>query len=166
MDNSKDFLGQIEEYFGKPKRKPEQYSALGLAYIGDAVYDMIIRTIVMDMGNKKVSQFHHMTSSMVKAESQAELMKAILEELTEEEEAVFRHGRNAKSPTSAKNASIIDYRVATGFEALLGYLYLHHKWNRALELIKKGLDATGQLKRWLYPDLNDYKKEGMGKNEI
>lgn len=144
MEEKKDLLEQIEEVFGKSQRAPEQYSALGLAYIGDAVYDMIIRTIVVDLGNKKVSQFHRMTSSIVKAESQAELMKSILEELTEEEEAVFRHGRNAKSATSAKNASILDYRVATGFEALLGYLYLQHKTDRILELIKIGFDKTGQ----------------------
>lgn len=149
MNNNRDFLEQIEEYFGKSKRKPEQYSALGLAYIGDGVYDLIIRTIVIDLGNSKVSQFHRMTSSIVKAESQSKLMKAILEDLNEEEEAIFRHGRNAKSATSAKNASIIDYRVATGFEALLGYLYLQHNMDRALELVKKGLEKTGQMPRTL-----------------
>lgn len=149
MNNNRDFFEQIEEYFGKSKRKPEQYSALGLAYIGDGVYDLIIRTIVIDLGNSKVSQFHRMTSSIVKAESQSKLMKAILEDLNEEEEAIFRHGRNAKSATSAKNASIIDYRVATGFEALLGYLYLQHNMDRALELVKKGLEKTGQMPRTL-----------------
>lgn len=140
-----DFFGAIEEKFGTPKRKPEQYSALGLAYIGDGVYDLVIRTIVVDLGNKKVNQLHRMTSSIVKAESQAKLMKVILEELTEEEEAIFRHGRNAKSGTSAKNASITDYRIATGFEALLGYLYLKHRMPRVLELVKIGLDKTGQM---------------------
>ena len=60
MEEKKDLLEQIEEVFGKSQRAPEQYSALGLAYIGDAVYDMIIRTIVVDLGNKKVSQFHRM----------------------------------------------------------------------------------------------------------
>lgn len=148
MDNKKDFFELVEMYFGESKRKPEQYSALGLAYIGDAVYDIIIRTIVVDLGNKKVSQFHKMTSSIVKAEAQAELMKAILEDLTEEEEAIFRHGRNAKSPTSAKNAPIVSYRIATGFEALMGYLYLQHKMERALELIKMGFDKTGQISEW------------------
>ena len=145
MENNMDFFGQIEEHFGKSRRSPEQYSALGLAYIGDAVYDIIIRTIIVDLGNKKVSKFHRMTSSIVKAESQAKLMKTIMEDLTEEEETIFRHGRNAKSPTSAKNASIVDYRVATGFEALVGYLYLQHKTERALELIEKGLKKTKQL---------------------
>ena len=140
-----DFLESVEKYFGYSKLKPEQYSSLGLAYIGDGVYDLIIRTIVIDLGNGKVKNFHRLTSSVVKAESQAKLVKEILELLTEEELVVYRHGRNAKSATSAKNASIIDYRLATGFEALLGYLYLKHQMDRSLFLVKYGLEKTGQL---------------------
>lgn len=145
MEGKRDFFGEIEEKFGMPLRQPEQYSALGLAYIGDGVYDLIIRTIVVNLGNKKVNLFHQMTSGIVKAESQAKLMKEIMDCLTEEEEAVFRHGRNAKSSTSAKNASILDYRVATGFEALIGYLYLKHEMERILELVWTGLEKTGQM---------------------
>ena len=141
----KDFLGDIEQFFGESKLKPEQYSALGLAYIGDCVYDLIIRTIVIDLGNGKVKNFHRITSSIVKATSQAKLMKVIMEDLTQEEEAVYRHGRNTKSATSAKNASIVDYRVATGFEALIGYLYLKHETPRSLELVKKGLEKAELL---------------------
>lgn len=140
-----DFLESVEQYFGSSKLKPEQYSSLGLAYIGDGVYDLIIRTIVINLGNGKVKNFHRLTSSVVKAESQAKLVKEILGLLTEEELAVYRHGRNAKSATSAKNASIIDYRLATGFEALLGYLYLKHQMDRSLFLVKYGLEKTGQL---------------------
>lgn len=145
MEENRDFFGEIEEKFGMSNRKPEQYSALGLAYIGDGVYDLIIRTIVVDLGNKKVNLLHRMTSGIVKAESQAQLMKEIMAELTPEEEAIFRHGRNAKSSTSAKNASIVDYRVATGFEALIGYLYLKHEMPRILELVQIGLEKTGQM---------------------
>ena len=141
----RDFLESVEQYFGSSNLKPEQYSSLGLAYIGDGVYDLIIRTIVIDLGNGKVKNFHRLTSSVVKAESQAKLVKEILGLLTEEELAVYRHGRNAKAATSAKNASIIDYRLATGFEALLGYLYLKHQMDRSLFLVKYGLDKTGQL---------------------
>lgn len=140
-----DFLESVEQYFGSSNLKPEQYSSLGLAYIGDGVYDLIIRTIVIDLGNGKVKNFHRLTSSVVKAESQAKLVKEILGILTEEELAVYRHGRNAKAATSAKNASIIDYRLATGFEALLGYLYLKHQMDRSLFLVKYGLEKTGQL---------------------
>lgn len=143
--NMGDFLTDVEKYFGGSKLKPEQYSALGLAYIGDGVYDLIIRTIVIELGNGKVKNFHRLTSGVVKAESQAKLVKEILELLSEDELAVYRHGRNAKSATSAKNASIADYRVATGFEALLGYLYLKHEMDRALSLVKTGLERTNLL---------------------
>ena len=138
------FLEEIHRQFGESKLQPEQYSALALAYIGDSVYDLLIRTMVLDLGNGKVKNFHKLTSSVVKAESQARLVESVLEELTEEEEAVFKHGRNAKSGTSAKNASIVDYRIATGFEALLGYLYLKQRTQRAFKLVKTGLERTGQ----------------------
>lgn len=138
------FQEEIYRQFGESKLKPEQYSALGLAYIGDAVYDLIIRTLVLRKGNYSVKAFHKMTSSIVKAEAQARLVEAIEPDLTEEENRIFHHGRNAKSGTSAKNASIIDYRIATGFEALIGYLYLKEQMPRVIELIAMGLERTGQ----------------------
>ena len=141
----KNFLQSVQDTFGKGKLKPSQYSALGLAYIGDGVYDLIIRTIVLDLGNGKVKNFHRMTSNIVKAESQAKVVNAILDSLADEEMAIFKHGRNAKSATSAKNASITDYRIATGFEALIGYLYLSHEMDRAMELVKEGLTKTELL---------------------
>ncbi len=137
------FYDGIQQYFGESSTKPCQYSPLVLAYIGDGVFDLIIRTIILDMGNGKVKDFHRMASSIVRAPSQAKIIKSVLGELTEEEMAVYKHGRNAKSATSAKNSSIIDYRVATGFEALTGYLYLSNKLARALELIKLGMERTG-----------------------
>ena len=136
-------LDGVQKYFGVSKVKPQQYSALALAYIGDDVFDLIVRTIILDLGNGKVKDFHRLTSSIVKAGSQAKIIKEVMDELTEEEQAVFRHGRNAKSPTSAKNASIVDYRVATGFEALIGYLYLDHQLERALDITKKGMERAG-----------------------
>lgn len=142
---NQDFFSQIQENFGKTSLQPEQYSALALAYIGDGVYDLMIRTIVIDLGNGKVKDFHRITSGIVKAASQAKLMHAIEAELDEQELAMYKHGRNAKSATSAKNASIVDYRIATGFEALIGYLYLSHRMDRAMELVKLGLQKTGQM---------------------
>ncbi len=138
------FLEEIHRQFEESKMQANQYSALALAYIGDGVYDLIIRTLVLDLGNGKVKDFHRITSGVVKAESQAKLIAAISDELTEEEQAVFHRGRNAKSATSAKNASIVDYRVATGFEALIGYLYLSHQMPRAIQLVKAGLEKTEQ----------------------
>ena len=137
-------LEEIRRQFDGKQIPPSQYSALALAYIGDSVYDLIIRTLVLDLGAGKVKKFHQMTSGIVKAPSQARLAESILDLLTEEEEAVYRHGRNAKSATSAKNASIVDYRIATGFEALVGYLYLCHRMKRAIDLVKAGLERTGQ----------------------
>lgn len=149
MPDETDFFGSIEKHFGESKLKPSQYSALGLAYIGDGVFDLIIRTIVIDLGNGKVKNFHRITSGIVKAEAQAKLVKAIMDDLTQDEETVYRHGRNTKSATSAKNASIVDYRIATGFEALMGYLYLNHEMERALELVKSGLERTELLPKKL-----------------
>lgn len=142
---NQDLFSQIQENFGKTSLQPEQYSALALAYIGDGVYDLMIRTIVIDLGNGKVKDFHRITSGIVKAASQAKLMHVIEAELDEQELAMYKHGRNAKSATSAKNASIVDYRIATGFETLIGYLYLSHRMDRAMELVKLGLQKTGQM---------------------
>ena len=142
MDGKDSMLAQIQHTFGKGKLKPEQYSALALAYIGDGVYDLIIRSIVVGKGNHKVKDLHRMTSDIVKAGTQAKMMKSLEDRLTDEETAVYHHGRNAKSGSSAKNASIVDYRIATGFESLIGYLYLGGKMERALELVKIGLDEN------------------------
>ncbi len=118
------------------------YSPLTLAYIGDGIFDLVIRTLVVGKGNTKASQLHYQTSHIVKAETQAKLIEALETDLTEEEVDVYRRGRNAKSPTMAKNASMVDYRKATGFEALLGYLYLKDEFPRVVELTKIGLERT------------------------
>jgi ribonuclease-3 family protein len=83
-----------------------------------------------------------MTVKYVKAERQSEIIQELLPELTEEEEQIYKRGRNAKSYSAAKNASVGDYRRATGFEALMGYLYLTEQEDRMLELIKKGIELT------------------------
>lgn len=118
------------------------YSPLTLAYIGDCVYDIIIRTVVVERGNRAPQGLHKMTSKLVNAICQKNMIEALQDILTEEEEAVYKRGRNAKSYTSAKNASIGDYRKATGFEALLGYLYLKDDMDRVLFLVKEGLKRT------------------------
>ena len=128
----------IEGFFNIKDKDIRSFSPLTLAYIGDAIYEVVIRTIIVEKGNAPVNKLHHKASSLVKATAQKEYMEIILPLLSSEEEAVFKRGRNAKSYTSAKNASIIDYRIATGFEALMGYLYLTGKNERMLELIKAG----------------------------
>ena len=120
--------------------EPEGYSPLTLAYIGDSIYDLIIKTKVISEGNKQVKKLHQETSSMVQASAQSEMMRALQPLLTEEEHAVYRRGRNAKSVSPAKNQSLTDYRRATGFEALMGYLYLKDEFERLVELVKTGVE--------------------------
>lgn len=112
------------------------YSPLVLAYIGDGVFDLVVRSVVVGKGNTNVNQMHRRTSQVVKAHTQAMMAEALKDCLTEEEQNIYRRGRNANSPTMAKNATMADYRRATGFEALIGYLYLTDNFLRILELTK------------------------------
>lgn len=129
----------IKNGFDLKENDIKSYSPLALAYIGDAIYEIIIRTMVISDGNTQVNKMHKRSSSLVKAETQALIIKGIMDELSEEELAYYKRGRNAKSYTSAKNASITDYRMATGFEALMGYLYLSGQSERMANLIKLGM---------------------------
>lgn len=117
------------------------YSPLALAFIGDGIYDLVIRTMIVRQGNCQPEKLHKQTSTLVKASAQSEMIDRIMELLTEEELSVYKRGRNAKSYTMAKNATMKDYRKATGFEALMGYLYLKNETERMMFLIKKGLEG-------------------------
>ena len=136
-----ELTASFEQLFSLPEVDIKTYSPLTLAYIGDGVYELIIRTILVKEGNNQASKLHQKASKLVKASAQAFLLEAIKENLTEEELAVYKRGRNAHSPTMAKNATMADYRRATGFEALMGYLYLQKDWERMWMLVKQGLDA-------------------------
>lgn len=125
----------------------ETYSPLTLAYIGDSVYDLIIKTMVVNEGNRQVKKLHQVTSKMVQASAQSEMMRVLQEILTEEEHAVYKRGRNAKSVSPAKNQSLTDYRRATGFEALMGWLYLKNDWKRIVDLIKIGLEHLDEVNK-------------------
>ncbi len=133
----------IEAAFCLSGQDIRTYSPLVLAFIGDGVYDLVIRTLVVEQGNTHANILHRRTSKIVKAETQAAVIEALLPVLTEEEQAVYKRGRNAKSGTKARSASLADYRKATGFEALIGYLYLEHRIERVLELVKTGLIKAG-----------------------
>lgn len=141
MEKDLDVFCLIRERFGVPDVDIRTYSPLTLAYIGDGIYDLVIRSIIVGKGNTKASQLHQHTSHLVKAHSQSAMMEYILPVLSEEEEAVYKRGRNAKSPTMAKNATMSDYRRATGFEALMGYLYLADRFGRMLDLTAIGLEG-------------------------
>ena len=114
---------------------------LTLAYIGDGVYELVVRSVMVARTNTRAGLLHRQTSQYVKAEAQSKMMDLLLPVLTGEEESFYRRGRNAKSPTLAKYASVGDYRRATGFEALMGYLYLTDQMERIVELTKIALDG-------------------------
>ena len=139
-----EFDTYMQEIFQMKEVDIKEYSPLTLAYIGDCIYDLIIKTKVISEGNKQVKKLHQETSGMVQASAQSEMMRALQPLLTEEEHAVYRRGRNAKSVSPAKNQSLTDYRRATGFEALMGWLYLKREWKRMADLIKIGLDHLSE----------------------
>lgn len=134
-------LEKIKEAFAVKDADIRSYSPLTLAYIGDAVYDLIVRTVVVERANRAASALHKKTSSIVRAKTQSDMIEVLMPKLTEEEAEIYKRGRNAKPHTTAKNASVSDYRRATGFEALVGYLYLTGNFDRVLALVKEGLAA-------------------------
>lgn len=141
----KDFISLIKETFELGEVDAKMYSPLTLAYIGDGVYELIVRTYLVTKANIQVNKLHRMASGMVKAETQSNIIANIEELLTQEEMAVYKRGRNAKSFTSAKNATIADYRRATGFEALVGFLYLNGDYERLLYLVHEGLKRVEKI---------------------
>ena len=146
MGESIDFLSYMDQCMGLPQTDLRTYSPLTLAYIGDAVDELVVRTAIVKQENAPVQKLHKRTSTLVKASAQAAIADKIAPYLTEEEQDILRRGRNAKSYTRAKNASAGDYRHATGLEALMGYLYLQKKMDRVIDLIRIGLDGES-LKR-------------------
>ncbi|MCI8711240.1 MAG: ribonuclease III [Ruminococcus sp.] len=137
-----EFRDCFEEALGFGEADIGSYSPLVLAYVGDTVFDLMIKSMVVNEGNRQVQKIHERASRYVQASAQSQMMRVIQPLLSEEEHAVFRRGRNTKSVTPAKNQSITDYRRATGFEALVGYLYLKKEYGRLVQLVKIGLDET------------------------
>ena len=121
-------------------------SALGLAYIGDAVYEIYVRSYVLEQGNVSVNKLHKTSTGYVSAKAQSRIIHALQPELTEEEIDVFKRGRNAHSNTSAKNACIVDYRHATGFETLIGYLFIKKDYQRISKLVAMGIEYINSKK--------------------
>ncbi len=130
----------IQKYFGCKEQDIRTYSPLTLAYMGDCVYEIIVRTVVVGRENKAVQKLYKDTSAVVKAASQCKVYDSLLEIVTEEELDILKRGRNAHFHTKAKNASVSEYKKATGLEALFGYLYLTGRMERAVELLKLGLE--------------------------
>lgn len=128
----------------------KQLSGLTLAYIGDAAWEVEVRKYLIEKGLTRPKELHSQATHFVSAKAQAQLMAALQDEgncLSEFEVSVFKRGRNSKSHSSAKNADVGTYRIATGFEALLGYLYLADPDNRFRTLVDKCIE---------YVEMNDY----------
>ncbi len=121
---------------------PGMVSPLVLAYIGDGFYEIIIRTKIVLGRQSQVNKMHKQSASLVNASAQADMIEKIKGLLSEEELKVYKRGRNANSHSVARNSSIRDYRAATGFEALMGYLYLKNEISRAIDLVKIGLETV------------------------
>ena len=115
-------------------KRPGEYPALTLAYIGDAVFEIYVRSYLITQKNELVAKLHKSATGYVKASAQSKYMEMLEDKLTEEELAAYKRGRNAHPKTTAKNADVIDYRRATGFEALIGYLYVLGKTERIEEI--------------------------------
>lgn len=134
----------IRKMNGESVMKPYSYSPLSLAYIGDSVFDLMIKTYFVSGVNMQTQKYHKEVSKIVRAGSQAQLIDRLIAEnaLSEDEMDVFRRGRNATTHTKAKNASMMEYRKATGFEALIGYLYLNGNTERLNEIFCLVLEMT------------------------
>ncbi|MBM7623962.1 Mini-ribonuclease 3 [Sporohalobacter salinus] len=115
--------------------KPHLLSAETMAYIGDSLYEIFIRSYLIEKGIRKGNNLHQQAIKYVNAEAQAELLQRLNKHLTEEEKVIVRRGRNSNSSSVPKNADVADYRYSTAFEALLGYLYLVKKEDRLEELL-------------------------------
>lgn len=126
----------LTDIFGNKFLSPKNYSALTLAYIGDCVYELYVRGYLIQKSDQKVNLLHKTSTRFVCAKAQAELYHRIKDMLSEDETAVFHRGRNTKSHVP-KNAVVSDYRIATGIEALFGYLYITGKKDRISELLQQ-----------------------------
>ena len=139
----------VEEIFEKISQelpvKPgdiNSYSPLALAYVGDAVYELYIRTLLLSRGNAPVHKLHRQSVAFVKAKAQSDIVHKLMERLDPVEQDVVRRGRNAKSGTIPKNADVADYKYATGFETLLGYLYIKQDFARLLEVLRISVEQS------------------------
>ena len=142
MEKSLNLKEKFMNEFGLVEQDIRTYSPLTLAYIGDAIFELVIRTVLVERKNTQAEKLHKAATQIVKAETQARMIEALKESLTPEEMSAYKRGRNAKAVTRAKNATMADYRKATGFEALMGYLYLKGDMERMIELIHLGVEKA------------------------
>lgn len=124
--------------FSHQKPDPRSYSPLALAYIGDTVFDLFVRTKIIEQGNRRVTDMHRRAVSLVRAESQADMARMLEEQvLAPDEIEILKWGRNAKVNTHPKGATLAEYHMATGLETLLGFLYLDGREERLGEILDR-----------------------------
>lgn len=127
--------GRIRETFRLPEKNYDAYSPLTFAFVGDVVFELIVRTKVAEEANRSVKQLNKEKVGVVNAAAQARLIEEIFPFLNEKEKEIYKRGRNARTASPAKNQSLSDYHKATGFEALCGFLYLTGAMERLLFLL-------------------------------
>ena len=142
MEKSLNLKEKFMNEFGLVEQDIRTYSPLTLAYIGDAIFELVVRTVLVERKNTQAEKLHKAATQIVKAETQARMIEVLKDSLTPEEMSAYKRGRNAKAVTRAKNATMADYRKATGFEALMGYLYLKGDMERMIELIHLGVEKA------------------------
>ena len=125
------------------KQQVDAISNLGLAHVGDGVFELLVRSYLCCKGDHTVKNLHKDAISMVKAAAQAKFAEKILPELTEEEQAYYRRGKNAHTHAAPKGASPKEYAMATGLETLFGALYLYGRQERLSQLFEKGMEIHG-----------------------
>lgn len=140
MDYFASFLKQLEI---EPK-DVKTYSPLSLAYLGDNVYDLYIRYMIVAKSNTQVNQYHRKATAYVKAHGQVLFYDKIKDDLTEEEQTIFKRGRNAKTVHVPKHSNRLEYGIATGLETLIGYLFMTGQRERLNELMVKGVSKHDQ----------------------
>ncbi|MDD2496152.1 MAG: ribonuclease III domain-containing protein [Tissierellia bacterium] len=118
------------------------HSPAKLAFAGDAVYEMLVRSYIVNKHDYSVNLMHKEAVRFVKAHAQANIIKELEHILTEDEKKIVKRGRNAKVTSSPKNADLMEYRYATGFEALFGYLYLNKEIDRLMMLFEKIIEIV------------------------
>lgn len=128
------------------RAKAAQINPITLAFLGDAVYSLFVRERLVRSGSGKAADFQRAAAKVVSARGQSAFLDEVLPLLTVDEEEVYRRGRNAKKPTKSKHASVAEYTRSTGFEAVIGYLYLSGDYARITELLSliKSEDLQGQ----------------------
>ncbi|WP_260984870.1 Mini-ribonuclease 3 [Paenibacillus xylanexedens] len=127
-----------------PSRPARLIPPIALAYIGDAVYEVAVRQYLLSKANMRPNHLHRSATKLVSAKAQSRILTSIEAELTEEEQDVVRQGRNAKSGSVPKNADVLEYRHATAFECLVGYLYSSSQHDRMIQLIGLGIELAEQ----------------------